>query len=140
MQATVGLGAAVEHHAEATIDDFAPAYAAAVVDADPRGAAEAVADDVLDGHVGSAVAAVVDVAGLAEGAVGTADVVVVATKDDGGADLTLADGLVEAGGNLGAALAVGVEDTGLAANNEVVLLGCDEKGYLNGKYSYGTSI
>ena len=52
VETSVGVGAAVEDHAEAAVDDFAPAYAAAVVDAHPGGATETVADDVLHSHVG----------------------------------------------------------------------------------------
>ena len=44
---------------------LAPAYAAAVVDRDPRCTAERVADDVLHGHVGREARSVVDVRRLA---------------------------------------------------------------------------
>ncbi len=49
--APVGVFGAVEDEAEAAVDDFAPTDAAAVVQRHPGGAAEAVADAVLNGHV-----------------------------------------------------------------------------------------
>ena len=122
-QTAVASLAAVKHHTEAAVHHFTPANAAAVVDRDPRGSTEAVANDVLHSHIGATVTAVVNVAGLAEGAVRTAHIVVVTTKDDRCGNLTFLDGLVKAGGNLSATLAVGIEDTGLAANHQVVLLG-----------------
>ena len=117
-----GCGGAVEQEAEAAVDDLAPADPAAVVEADPGGAAEAVADDVVDGHIGGEAAAVVDVGGLAVGAVGTGYVVVVAAEDNG-AEFAGGDGAVEGQGDLAAALGVGVKDPGLGADDEAVLLG-----------------
>ena len=122
-QTAVASLAAVQHHSETTVHHFAPAYAATVVDAHPRGSAEAVANNILHSHIGAAVTAVIDVRSLTEGAVGTAHVVVVASQHDRSRNLALLDGLVEAGGNLGAAFAVGIEYTGLAAHHKVVLLG-----------------
>ena len=58
VETTVSLRCAVEDHAEATVDDFAPANAAAVVDAHPGGTTETVADDVL--HFCTAMSAVND--------------------------------------------------------------------------------
>ena len=47
----------------------------------------------------------------------------VAAKHDRSGDLTLADGLVEGQGNLGPALAVGVEDAGLRTDHQMVPAG-----------------
>ena len=54
--------------------------------------------------------AVLDVGGLPEGAVGAADVVVVAADDDRGADLAAGHGVVEGPSDGRATLLVGVED------------------------------
>ena len=114
---------AIDNHPKAAVDDLAPANSAAVVDGYPGGAAEAVADDILDGHIGTEAAAVVDVGGFAEGGVRAGDVVVVAAKDDGSRYFAFTDGLVESQSYLGAAFAIGIEDAGLGADDEVVPAG-----------------
>ena len=90
--------------------------------ADPRGAAEGIAHEVLHGHVCGEAAAVADVGRLAVGTVGAAHVVVVAAQHDGRADLTALDRFVEGLRDADAALAVGVQDARLAAHHELVLL------------------
>lgn len=65
-QSLFGLFAAIEHEAEAAIDHFSPADASAVMQAHPRGAAEAIADHVVDGHIRAKCASVVDICRLAE--------------------------------------------------------------------------
>ena len=149
----VAVFRAVDYHAEAAVYYFAPAYAAAVVDAHPGGAAEAVADNVLHGHIGSELRAVVDVGCLTEGGVRAGDVMMVAAQDDGSGDFAFADGFVEGEGNLGAAFAIGIKNARLAAHDEVVAagffdpvdvvahlagdflggVGCDFGQYLNGQ-------
>ena len=109
----VGHIRTIYHHAETTIDHLAPAYAAAVVDAHPGGSSEGIADNVLYGHVGAELRPVVDVAGFTERRVGARHVVVVASEYHGCFQLTLADGLVEGEGYLGASFGVGIEDAGL---------------------------
>src|ERR1700741_1710983 len=52
-QALISFQGAIKNHAESAVDDLAPAHAAAIVDADPGCAAEAIANDILDGHIGS---------------------------------------------------------------------------------------
>ena len=49
---TCGIVGTIDDHAETTVDDFAPSYATAVVDADPSSTAETIANDVLDSHIG----------------------------------------------------------------------------------------
>ena len=83
------------------------------VDAHPRGATEGVADDVLYGHVGAELRTIIDIGGLAEGRVGTGDVVVVTTQDDGSLEAAILYGLVEGQRDAGTALTVGIEDAGL---------------------------
>ena len=61
---------AVNHHSEAAIDDLAPADPAAIVDRYPRCTTETVPYDVLDGHVGSKLGAVVNVRSLPERGIG----------------------------------------------------------------------
>ena len=114
--------AAVAHHAETTVDGFADAYAAAVVQGYEAHAAGTVAGKALYGHVGHDVTAVLDVGRLTEGRVGAADVVVVAPQHDG-TYLATAHHLVEPQCYLHASLCILVEDTGLGAHYEVVLLG-----------------
>ena len=114
---------AVNDHAEAAVDHLAPAHAAAVVDAHPRGAAEAVPDDVLHGHIGTETGAVINVGGFAEGGVCSGNVVMVAAQHDGGRYFAFADGFVEGEGNPGAAFAVCVEDAGLGTHHQVVAAG-----------------
>ena len=104
---------AIDYHTEATVDDLAPAYTATVVDAHPRSATEGVADDVLYGHVGAELRTIVDIGGLAEGRVGTGDIVVVTTQNDGCLEAAILDGLVEGQRDAGTALTVGIEDAGL---------------------------
>ena len=64
---------------------------------------------------------VLDVGGLPEGAVGAADVVVVAADDDRGADLAAGHRVVEGPRDRHAALLVGVEDPRLRTDHQLVL-------------------
>ena len=89
--------------------------------AHPCGTAEAVANDVLHGHVGTELRAVVDVARFAEGRVGAAHVVVVASQHYRAADVAPAYGIVEGQGNLSAAFGIGIEYARLGAYHEFVL-------------------
>ena len=45
---------------------------------------------------------------------------VVAAEDDGSRDIAISDSLIEGKGNLGAALAIGIEDSGLRTYYEVI--------------------
>jgi hypothetical protein len=76
------LGAAVQHEAEAAVDDLAPADAAAVVQRHPGGAAERVAHAVLHRHVGAHARAVRHVGSLSVRTVRPAHVVVVPADYD----------------------------------------------------------
>lgn len=63
--------ATIKYHAETAIDNFAPANAATIVKAYPRGTTERIADNILYGHVGTELRTVVDVACFAERRVGS---------------------------------------------------------------------
>ena len=103
-----------------------PAHAAAVVQRHPGGAAEGVAHEVLDGHVGGEGGAVVDVGGLAVGAVGAADVVVVAAQHHRAGQTTARDGVVEGLGDAHAAFGIGVQDARLGTDDQLVGLGASD--------------
>ena len=79
----VAVFATVYHHTESTVDHFAPAYAAAIVQRHPGSTAEGIADDILYRHVGTELRTVVDVAGFSEGRVCTRHVMMVAPHHDG---------------------------------------------------------
>ena len=93
------------------------------MDRHPRGAAERVADDVLHGHVGREVRAVVDVRRLAVGRVGARHVVVVAAQHDGSREAPVGNGPVEGLCDPGAPLAVGIEDARLRTDDQPVAAG-----------------
>ena len=112
---------AVEHHAEAAVDGAADAGAAAVVQRDVAHAASRVAGVALSRHLGHDVGAVLDVAGLTEGRVGSAGIVMVTAKDDG-ADLAVADHFVELEREVHAAHGVLIEDAALGADDQLILL------------------
>ena len=90
------------------------------MNAHPRSTTERIANDVLNGHIGTELRTVVDVRGLAERRVGTADVVVVAAQHNGCFELAAADSVVEGQGNLRATFSIGIEDAGLRAHHQVV--------------------
>ena len=117
------LGRAVEHHPEAAVDHFAPAYAAAVVQADPGGAPEGIADHVLYRHVRGEARTVVDVGRLAVGRIGTADVVVIPADHHGTGQLPRGNGVVQGHGNAHPALRIGVEDARPGAHDGYILAG-----------------
>ena len=83
---------------------------------------EAVANGIVHGHVGGKARSVVNVGSFAVGRVGSAHVVVVAAEDHR-PQVAPADGLVEGPRDGDAAHAVGVENAGLRADHEAVLLG-----------------
>ena len=117
---TVGIRRAVYDHTEAAVHDLAPADAAAVVDRNPCGTAETVADDVMYCHVGAELRAVVDVGCLAERRVGSGYIMMVASQYDRSGDVSHADGLVESECYLGSAFAVCIEDACLGTYHEVI--------------------
>ena len=113
---------AVQHHAEAAVDGLAHAGAAAVVEGDEAHAPGGVAGVALHGHVRHDVGPVLDVAGLPEGGVGAAGVVVVPAQHHR-TDLAPADHLVELQGDVHAAHGVLVQDAALGAHHQLVPLG-----------------
>ena len=113
---------AVENHTEAAVDGAADARTTAVVQGDVAHAAGSVTSVALGRHLGHDVGAVLDVGGLTEGRIGTAGVVMVTAKDDG-ADLTVADHLVELEREVHTAHGILIEDTALGADDQLVLLG-----------------
>ena len=119
----VGIGAAVEYHTEAPIDDFAPTDAATVVQRNPSGTAEGIADNVLHGHIGRETAAVVDIGRFAERRIGTRHIVMVTTQHYGRRNFAPGNGFVEPAGNFDAAPSVGIEDACLRTHHQLILLG-----------------
>lgn len=118
---TRGILRSVDHHTEAAVDYLAPAYAAAVVDRNPGSAAERVADNVLHSHISRTVRTVVDVRGFTVRRIGTRHVVVVTTQYDRCGNFAACDSVVERERDLGAALAVGIQDTCLRTYDQLVL-------------------
>ena len=116
----VRIGASVYDHSEASVDHFAPAHAAAVVDGHPGRPPETVSDDVLHGHVRGEAGTVVDVGGLAVRGICSRNVVMVTAQDYRSADAAFPYGLVECKGDLRTALAVGIEDTRLRPYHKIV--------------------
>ena len=117
----IRIFAAIDHHTEAAIDDFAPAYASTVVNGNPCGTTESVADDILNGHVGTELRTVVDITGFTERRVRTRDIVMITTKDNGLTDFAFAHCLVECQSYLGSAHTVCIEDASLRAYNQMIL-------------------
>ena len=62
----------------------------------------------LDSHIGAELRTVVYVAGLAEGRIGTGNVVVVAAEYDGLADFSFLDCFIKCGSNFCAAFSVSI--------------------------------
>ena len=120
LQDVVHTLGAVQNHAEAAVDGLADAHAAAVVQGDQAHAAGSVAGVALGSHIRHDVGAVLDVGGLTEGGVGSAGIVVVAAQHDG-ADLAVADHLVELQSDVHAAHGVGVQYPALRAYYHLVL-------------------
>lgn len=85
----VSLRRAVEDETESAVDHFAPSDSAAVVQRDPSGASERIANAVLDGHISREGRSVVNVGRLAERTVRAADVVMIAADDDTIGDLSV---------------------------------------------------
>jgi len=81
-----------------------------------------IAGKTLCGHVGHHIASVLDIGCLAERRVGTADVVVIPSQHDR-ANLPVAYHLIELERNSHSAFCVLIEDPGLCANDEIILLG-----------------
>ena len=50
---TAAVFATINHHTKATIYNFAPAYASAIMKRNPSGATEGVADNILYCHIGA---------------------------------------------------------------------------------------
>ena len=120
---TVAVFATVNHHAKATIYNFAPAYAASVVDRNPGGAAERIAYDILDGHVGRKLRTVIDVGGLTERRICAGNIMVVATEHDRSGNFAVSHSLVEGQCNLRPAFTVRIENSCLGTYHEMVLAG-----------------
>ena len=102
--------ATVYHHAETAVDNFAPTYAASVVDAHPGGTAETIANDVLNSHVGAELRAVVNVACFAEGGVCSRHIVMVSTEHHRPSQFSALHGFVECQRNLHSSFTIGVEN------------------------------
>ena len=113
----------VNDHAEAAVDDLAPAYAASVVDRNPGGAAERIADDILDGHVGRKLRTVIDVGGLTERRICAGNIMVVASEHDRSGNFAVSHSLVEGQCNLRPAFTVRIENSCLGTYHEMVLAG-----------------
>ena len=122
-QAAFAVFASIDQHPEAAVHHLAPSDATAVVQADPRGATEPVADEVLDSHVCGERGAVVDVGGLAVRAVGPTHVVVVAAEHHWAFQTAILDGVVEGRCDFRPALGVCIQDAGLGAHHQLVRLG-----------------
>ena len=71
---------------------------------------------------------ILDFLGLAERGVRAGHIVMVAADDHRSTEPSVLDGIVECGGNLGAAFSVRIQNTGLRAHHQVVLLGTLDPG------------
>ena len=76
-----GIFGTVYDHSEASVDHLAPSDASSVVDGDPCGSSEGVADDILDSHIGREPRPIVDVGRLPEWGISSGDVMMIPTQD-----------------------------------------------------------
>ena len=104
---------AVDNHAEASVYDFSPAYADAIMERYPCGSPERVAYYIMDGHVGCECRTVIDVGSFTVRRIGSGYIVMVASEYDRGRNFAFPDGFVESKGYLGTAFTVGIEDARL---------------------------
>ena len=85
--------ATINSHAEAAVHYFSPAYTATIVDRNPCGTTERVADDIVNCHVGTELRTVVDIAGFTEWRVGSRHIVMVSAKHYRATDFAAQDAL-----------------------------------------------
>lgn len=112
--------ATVEDHTEATVHDFTPTDTTAVVEGNPGGATESIANAVLDSHISAVGGSILNVGGLTERGVGARDVMVITRNHNRSGQFTASDSVVEGTGDGGTGVTISVENTSLRAHNELV--------------------
>ena len=111
----VGGLATVEDHTEATVHDFTPTDTTAVVEGNPGGATESIANAVLDSHISAVGGSILNVGGLTERGVGARDVMVITRNHNRSGQFTASDSVVEGTGDGGTGVTISVENTSLLA-------------------------